>query len=321
MTRLTIAYANHRPETLPLSQPIMQEHRVIILEEPRHPLFKKMLAGQIKIADYLFDQDIEYPAFSLQQCRMMRHMYRGGRKIFQIEPFIDHLIEVQNFFADGNSPKDLDSDSTQYQVYQREKESTKALIEYYQAVRKEDFSGIVESLKVFARADAKRFILRDRLRAEAIVSKLNDSRSACVEAGPMHLQLYHSLKSQLPLGWSVNPVFVEHRGFKTLGLKPRLYGPGDRLTIHYLFKHRLPPDYMDLLCARTLVFTKIVQKEEYPEGQSAFPHLRDESEAITLVSKLSYSQCRRLFFDIRDKSTEEAKALVRSLASPDNNFS
>ena len=315
MNRITIAYANHRPETLPLSQPIMDEHQVIILEEPHHPDFVKMLVGEIKIADYLLDQDIEYPAFSRQQCRLMRELFRVGKKIFQIEPFLEHLIEVHNFFADGNGPKDLIPGSTHYQVYLHEREATKALIEYYQMVRKDDFAAIVESVKAFAWADARRFELRDRLRAHAITRKLEEADSICVEAGPMHLQLYHMLRSHLPKGWSLSPVFVEHQGLKSMDLKSSLYGPGDRLTIHYLLKHRLADDYENLLCARTLVFMKIVHKEEINCTESPFPHLRDESEATTLVGKLSYPQCRQLFFEIRDQSTEDARVRVRSVVS------
>lgn len=318
MNRITIAYANHRPETLLLSQSIMEKNEVIILEEPPHPLFFKMLDAEIEIADYLLDQDIEYPAFSRQQCRLMRQLFRVGKKIFQIEPFLEHLIEVHNFFADGNGPKDLDPDTTHYQVYLREKEATRTLIEYYRAARKGNFKAIVESVKAFAQADARRFELRDRLRAQAITRKLEEADSICVEAGPMHLLLYHSLRSQLPKGWSLSPVFMEHQGLKSMGLKSSLYGPGDKLTIHYLFKHRLAADYEDLLCARTLLFMKIVHKEEINGAESPFPHLRDESEAITLVNQLSYPQCRRLFFDIRDKPAEEAKELIRSVVSSDN---
>jgi hypothetical protein len=310
MTSMTIAYANHRPETLPLSKPIMEAHEQIILEEPPHPLFAEMVGGKISTDEYLFDQDIEYPAFSHQQCDLLRCLYKAEKGLLQIEPYLDYLIEVQDFFAGGSGPDDLDRSTLHYQVYLSEKEATRALIEYYQAVRGEDFALLIESIKQFALADAARFELRDRLRAQAVVSRLDGHHSICVEAGPMHLLLFHHLRRLMPPGWSIRPVFVEHQGLQALGLKTGLYGPGDKLTVHYLFNRRLPRELEDLLCARTLVFMKIVRKEEFADQQGPYPHLRDEGRAMALVNRLSFSQCRKLFMEIRDKSEQEAFTLV-----------
>lgn len=312
MTRLTIAYANHRPETLPLSQPIMEAHEQIILEEPPHPLFTEMVGGKISTEEYLYDQDIEYPAFSHQQCDLLRSLFKAEKELRQIEPYLNYLIEVQDFFAEGSGPDDLDRSSVHFQVYLREKEATRTLIEYYQAVRGDDFGLLIESIKQFARADAERFELRDRLRAKAIVSCLDGQNSICVEAGPMHLLLFHQLRRLMPPGWSIKPVFVEHQGLKALGLREGLYGPGDRLTVHYLFNRTLPVELADLLCARTLVFMKIVHKEEFADQQDPYPHLRDEGRAMALVNQLSFSLCQKLFMEIRDKSEKEAFALVRA---------
>lgn len=311
MTRLTIAYANHRPETLPLCQPLMEKHRRIILEEPPHPLFSKMIRGQVSTEDYLLDQDLEYPAFSQQQCRMLQRFFLDGRDLLQIEPFVEHLIEVQEFFADGNGPADLDKSTIHYQVYLSEKEATRTLIDFYQAVRGDDFHQIIESVKNFAWADAKRFTLRDRLRAQAIVDNLGDEQPTCVEAGPMHLLLYQNLRTLVPPGWSLKPVFVEHLGLRQLGLTSGLYGPGDQLTVHCLFKRQIKAELANLLCARTLVFMKIVRKDEYSGQNGPFPHLRDEAQAAALVNQLSFEQCRQLFWRIRDQSVETATGLVR----------
>ena len=312
MTLLTIAYANHRPETLPLSQPIMEAHEQIILEEPPHPLFSEMVGGKIGTDEYLYDQDIEYPAFSQSQCELLRILHRAEKELHQIEPYLNYLIEVQEFFADGSGPDDLDRSSLHYQVYLREKEATRALIEYYQAVRGDDFTPMIESIKKFAQADADRFELRDRLRAEAIVGRIDGHRSICVEAGPMHLLLFHHLRRLMPPDWSIKAVFVEHRGLQALGLKTGLYGPGDKLTVHYLLNRTLPSELADLLCARTLVFMKIVHKDEFADHNGAYPHLRDEGRAMALVNQLSFSQCRNLFLEIRDKSEKEAFAIVSS---------
>ena len=312
MTHLTIAYANHRPETLPLSRLVMEAHEQIILEEPPHPLFSEMVGGKIGTDEYLYDQDIEYPAFSQQQCDLLRSLHQAEKELHQIEPYLNNLIEVQDFFAEGSGPDDLDRSTLHYQVYLREKEATRALIEYYQAVRGDDFTPMIESIKKFAQADAERFELRDRLRAEAIVNLLEGHRSICVEAGPMHLLLFHHLRRLMPPGWSIKAVFVEHQGLQALGLKTGLYGPGDKLTVHYLMNRTLPLEVADLLCARTLVFMKIVHKDEFADHNGAYPHLRNEGRAMALVNQLSFSQCQKLFMEIRDVSEKEAFALVSS---------
>ena len=310
MTDLTIAYANHRPETLALSQPVMEKHKLIILEEPPHPLFPEIIRGRISTEDYLFDQDIEYPAFSQQQCHLLQRLFGAGIELLQVEPFIEHLLYVQDFFAEGNGPGDLDRSSVHYQVYLREKEATRTLIDYYQAVRGDNFLHIIESVKNFARADAQRFDLRDQLRAQAIINNLSDQRPTCVEAGPMHLLLFHYLRRLVPPGWALKPLFVEISGLRQLGLQSGLYGPGDQLTVHYLLKHQLPTEVADLLCARTLVYMKIVGKNEISGQKGPFPHLRDEAQTAVLVNKLSYDTCRRLFWKIRDQSVEAAYDLV-----------
>ena len=315
MNRLTIAYANHRPETLPLSQSLMEEHQTIILEEPPHPLFPRMIRGQVRIEDYLLDQDIEYPAFSQQQCLMLKRLFRAGKTILQVEPFVEQLIEIHDFFAEGSGPDDLDPSTVHHQIYLSEKEATQTLIEFYQAARDDDFRLTIESVKQFTRADAHRFALRDRLRAQAIVTRLSDQSHTCVEAGPMHLLLHHYLRKLVPSGWSLKPVFVELSGLRQLGIKSGLYAPGDQLTVYYLFQRALPQDVADLLCARALIFMNIVHKDEYADQDEAFPHLLNEAQAAALVNRLSFQQCRRLFREIRDQVAGTAFTTVKAEVS------
>lgn len=127
----------------------------------------------------------------------------------------------------------------------------------------------------------------------------------------MHLLFCHSLKKLLPSGWRLKPIFVELFGLKQLGLRSGLYGPGDKLTVHYLFERTLPPDLENLLCAQALVFNKIVHKEEYRAPNIPFPHLADEARAASLVNRLSFEQCNSLFSEVRDQPVDKAIALVR----------
>ena len=315
MNHLTIAYANHRPETIRLSEPFIRQSQAVILEEPPSPQLLAMLDGSLNMDEYLYEQDIEYPAFGIEQCRVLKVHHRSGIEIIQEEPYFEHLFAVQNFFADGYRPDQLDPSTEQYQVYLREKEATGRLIDYYTSVRRNDFRGIIEAVKLFARADADRFRLRDRLRAQAIVRRIGRFNRVCVEAGPMHLLLFRYLRGALPSDWSVHPVFVENQALRELGCRSGLYSPGDVLTAHYLLDHTVSDERQDLLCARALIFMKIIEKEEYSGWQNDFPHLRNDWRANQLVSRLSHQDCETLFVRTNGLSTAAAFEIVQAFCA------
>jgi hypothetical protein len=315
MNKLTIVYANHRPETLRLSHPLMDKHQLVVLEEPAHPKFAQMLDNSVDAAVYLLEQDIEYPAFSMEQCRLLRELNQAGAHILQVEPYLERLFAVQNFFADGHTPEELDRSRVEYQVYAREREATGKLIAFYKAARQDDFDNIIASVKEFARSDALRFRLRDFLRARAIASlasQLQKYERICVEAGPMHLLLYRHLRTLLSSGYLVRPVFVEQRALQSIGCRLGLYSPGDTLTAHYLLDNPVSVEYENLLCARALIFMKIVAKEEFSDWHDDFPHLRNECEANRLVKRLSYERCKKLFVEMRDLPAEDGLRLLQS---------
>ena len=116
MNVLTIAYANHRPETLRLSEPLMRRHQAVILEEPPDSNLAAMLDGRLSTTDYLLEQDIEYPLFSSEQCRLARALHQAGVAILQAEPYFEHLYAVQSFFADGHRPDELDRQTERFRV-------------------------------------------------------------------------------------------------------------------------------------------------------------------------------------------------------------
>jgi len=276
MNTLQIVYATHRPESMEFTERIMRRHEVIVLEEPPHPDFSAMLAGSVDLETYLLEHDLEYHDFSLQQCLALQHAHRSGTTIHQIEPFLEELLAIHEFFAAGRSPAELDPASLRYQVYLREKEATKALIDYYQAVRSDHFPAILLAMKSFARADVARLRLRDKLRAEQILTMLQPGQDIYIEAGPIR----------------------------------SLYSPGDELTIGYLLRSSISARREELLCARALIFAKIITKEEMNGTGNEFPHTRNEYETIRLVRPLSLADCQELFFRTRPLSTVEAAAVV-----------
>jgi len=97
----------------------------------------------------------------------------------------------------------------------------------------------------------------------------------------------------------------------SLGLKGRLYGPGDQLTLLYIFH----PGILDrrrekLLAARSIIYSKIVEKDELADDLNRFPHLRDELDCIRITKQLSVEDCRRLFPLLRCAKSSAAREIV-----------
>ena len=123
-SRATLVLANHRPETIPAAQRLMVRHDAVILEEPPEPQFLSMLNGQVPIDTYLENQDLEYPEFSRRMAGVLRECHRAGTRLYQIEPFIDHLLAIHERFANGDGPSDLPTGTAMHRVYLAEREVT-----------------------------------------------------------------------------------------------------------------------------------------------------------------------------------------------------
>jgi hypothetical protein len=64
-----------------------------------------------------------------------------------------------------------------------------------------------------------------------------------------------------------------------------------------------------LLAARSIIYSKIVEKDELTDDLSRFPHLRDELDCIRITKQLSMADCRRLFPLVRRASSSEARKI------------
>ena len=279
---------------------LMKGHEAIMLEEPPYSGFQQMLEGTLSVDAYLMAVDVEYPEFSRRMCRLMRKFYADKKKIVQVEPFLWHLLAVHEFFSQGHRPAELAPNSFEQQVYAAERNATKALLDYYQTVIHGSFEAVVKSIIRFARADAARFHLRDTLRARALSDCITRYDSAFIEAGSIHYGLYQQLKKRLRGSVHIKPVFIAHKALQAIGVRGHLYGPGDQLTLRYI----LHPNHKDtqgdgLLAARSLVYSKLVEKEELTADLATFPHIRNELACIQTVKRLTLDDCRRLFPLIR----------------------
>jgi hypothetical protein len=308
---ITIGFSIHRPEMIPITADLMRHHEAIFLEEPPTPGFKRMLQGSLSIEEYLLPIDVEYPEFSHGMCRLMRELHRSGKKIVQVEPFLEHLLAIHDFFSKGHGPEELKPEAVRYQVYLAERNATKALIDYYETVMSESFEAAVRAILGFARFDAARFRLRDILRAELLTSHLKKYQSVFIEAGTIHYSLWQLLRQRLPKEAKVNPVFLPHKALKSFGENGHLFGPGDQLTLRYIFHPNIRTTLKDeLLAARSLIYTKLIEKEELLSDLKTFPHVRNELDCIRAVKLLNLRDCGRLFPLIRGIKTEKARKLV-----------
>jgi hypothetical protein len=288
----------------------MRRHEAIILEEPEDPHFTPMLEERLSIEDYLLETDFAFPRFARRSCEMLREFHAAGKVILQIDPFMDRLLEIHDIFTEGGRPETIREGSPHHAVYQAERSCTAALIDYYQKSGGTDFDAVVASTKAFARADAARGRLRDRLRAEKLAGVVAPYPSVYVEAGEAHVALLPELRRRLPDKKLLSPVYLMEPAVRQLGGTCRGLGPGDLLTLIYVFRPAYEGQRADLLAARNLIHVKILKKEEMEGKEGSFPHTRDQIESNRLVEGLTYRECEGLFREIRPLETDEARERV-----------
>ena len=316
MHTVTIGLSVHRPEMIPFISRAMRKHEAIFLEEPPVPEFTDMLCGDLSLDSYLIKLDLEYPEFSRGMCRLLREMHKQGKKIFQVEPFLEVLIRVHDFLAAGHTPDGIEKDTLHYPVYLAERNATGALLAYYQDVSSGTFEAAVAAILKFARMDATRFRLRDSLRAQALAPLVEKYASSFVEAGVMHYPLWRLLRSQLTPRVHVRPLFLTDKALQTIGERGHLYGPGDQLTLLYVFHPEISNTGGErLLAARSIIYSKIIEKEEQIDNQAAYPHLRNELACIRIANRLSLSDCERLFPMVRRAKSSDARQIVAEYVS------
>jgi len=263
------------------------------------------------VDEYVMTVDSEYPQFMQLMCSVLREFKSSGKKIFQVEPYLENLLALHDFFADGGRPDDLNKNTLIYLVYLVERKSTGALLRYYQTAASRSFDMTVDAVKHFARTDAERFRLRDALRAQALSPLIEKFSSSFVEAGVMHYPLKRLLARQASRSMRIKAVFPANDIIHCLDQKGHLYGPGDQLTLLYIFHPEITASEREtLLAARALIYSKIIIKEESITDMAAHPHLRDELLCVNVTRGLSLNDCRRLFAKIRGVNTLDARQIV-----------
>jgi hypothetical protein len=305
-TSYTIGFSTHRLESLPFAQEEMEYHEVIVLEEPPSPTLDAVLRGEAEVEEYLWEMDAEFPEFGRRQLEILGELRQQQKTILQIEPYLERLVQIHELFAQEVSPEDVMAREELKAVYQMERETSAALLGFYQLSLQAPFGQVVESVKHFARRDAARFRLRDAMRAQALTKLAGNYESIYIEAGHMHLALPGELYQRLNGNGRVRSRFLMEKVARRRSSRPRVFGPGDNLTFYHLFHRPLKPEQETLLAAQSLIYIKLLSKDEVPEDNSATPHLDEELRLSELVRRLSYEDCELLYPHLKRATPPEA---------------
>lgn len=305
---LTLGLTTYRPETIPLAEDLMATADSVWLEEPQTPGLAEMLAGELDIDTYLQLTDYGFARYAQDQCRLLRRLAAKGIAIRQVDPFMDELVRIHEFFAAGGAPEQI-QEATTRAVYEAEREWTRRLLAFYRASAEAGFDRIVATVQAFARADAARGRLRDSMRATVLCEHVDSGQAVYVEAGYIHFSLVHEL---LRRGVRPRIRFVLEPVYRRLCGRRQAVAPGDILTWWYLFHPRATGRRLDRLAAQALVYNKIVAKEELPTEQGQYPHAADEVRAIGLVHGLEYDACQEVFQQIRALPTDTARQYLET---------
>ncbi len=307
---ITIGFSSHRLEVLPFIQEEMSRHDAIALEEPPEEDFRDFLEGNLGAANYLADKDVEFPDFSLRQLDLVKGLFEQQKAILQVEPYQEKLIQIHALLAAGHPRAEVEPRPEFQEVYAAESAASRTLLTFYAAAHTAPFPRVVAVVKEFARTDAARFRLRDRLRAEALAPLVPQFPRLYVEAGYIHLFLIKALAQRLDGRVRLRPKFVlASRALPALG-RPRPLGPGDLLTLHYIFGGKISPEKENLLAARSLIHIQLLNKSELAPGADPTPHLTDEVRAARLSGRLSSEDCAALYPQVRKAPPAEAVATV-----------
>ncbi len=301
MPQLTIAFTSHRIETIPYAKKILKNQDVIIIEEAPNPRFSLMLDKKIPIKTYVDEEHLEFPEFSRQYYTLLRVLHRNKKRIIQIEPYMEKLMRIYEMFSNGKGPADVKKIPALRKVYDAERKATAALLNFYELSMSSALPSVLESVKEFARADAERFRLRDSLRAQEISQVITKKdRRVYVEAGGIHIYLEKALQQKLGKKCQLKSVVLLGEEIKKLKGKKTFYPPGDHLTIHYILKRRENKDYETLLAIKSLICSKLLNKDEMsPNRKTKTPHLDDELKVNSLIENLTVEDCENLYRKIR----------------------
>ena len=160
-------------------------------------------------------------------------------------------------------------------------------------------------------ADAARLRLRDSLRVQEIARHIKNDDNIFIEAGMIHYSIYPKIWKTFKASFTIRPLFLNRIAPLEKNFCQGLYSPGDLLTLAYVFHPRLyQKRWESLLAARSIVYSKIVQKQENYQEVDRFFHLKNESDCIRLCRMLTMGDCQYLYPIIRKRKTIDSYNIV-----------
>ena len=295
MVEVTVLFTSHRVEMLRHFEEEAMKRDVIIIEEPRDEKFQPMLRGDLSVEEYVRDLNTSFPVYSKHQCEILRRLYGMGKRIYQVEPYLELVEEIHRAIEEGRF-EELGDEGRMGVVRRVEREVNAAWVDYQEAFIKKDFDSLVDATVRFTKADAKRFKVRDRMRAEDLAEVIRrEDGSVLVEAGQIHILLPKYLEE---MGFSVSTVNLPERIARELGIE--LYpNPGNELTKLYMLGRDVGEDEARLMAARGIIYISLIPKKEMlPSDENPYPHLIEENKVAKIVNRLSYDDCKKLFYKI-----------------------
>ena len=151
-----------------------------------------MLNEELQIDDYIRILDSAFPEFDRRICVVLRYLHGKWKRIIQVEPYLDGLLRIHDLFGDGKKLQDILRIPSLGSVYSVEKEVTAALLEYNAAGANQPFDTVIGKVRKFARSDARRLILRESIRAEAVAG-LTCRRAGLCGSGQHSLFVQHAI--------------------------------------------------------------------------------------------------------------------------------
>ena len=286
---------------------MMEEFECIILEEPPTPGFTEMLSQELDIDEYLLLTEFGFPKFAHSQCRLLQDLHAQGKTILQVEPFLQELVRIHEFFASDGTPDQITAGTLTRTVYDLERTWTGRLLAFYRQAHNKDFGRTVAAVKEFASIDARKGRVRDEMRALELQDLFSVHQNIYVEAGDIHFALLRQLRRFLPEQSRMTTFYSQEDYFLPRIGKRQIMGPGDVLTLMYTWR----PDYKgpraDLLAAQSLIYNKVIENQEIQDNIESCPHAEDEIQAIRLARSLDFDQCASLYERIRHLSTQRAR--------------
>jgi len=290
-----ILFTSHRVEMLPHFEEEAKKRDIIIIEEPRDENFQRMLDGKIAVDEYVRKLNTSFPVYSKHQCEILRKLHNMGKKIYQSEPYLEAIEEIHKAIEE-NRFEQLPKEGKISEVQNIERTVNSAWVDYQEAFLKKDFDALVDATIRFTKADAERFKVRDKMRAEEIAEIIEEANgSVLVEAGQIHLLLPKYLEE---MGFKVSTLNLPEMVAKKLGIE--LYpNPGNELTKKFMLGEDVDEETAKIMAARGIIYISLIPKDEkLPTEDNPYPHLVEENKIAKAVSRLSYEDCRRLFYKI-----------------------